>query len=136
MAPFGDGRMDQGAAFFYGSLLLELSFDKRLSAVDGPLNPLHGIMPSPSTLWVLQQSILPPDQTPALIQPVFTPGAGAGRTTEPVSGFDFPIWNDIQALTSGNEHVFPNIFTGAEPQPEWQGMSSDWSWLFDDSNPF
>ena len=129
--------MDQGAAFFYGSLLLELSFDKRLSAVDGPLNPLHGIMPSPSTLWVLQQSILPPSHTPALISPVFEIAeSDSERAAEPVFSFDFPIWNDVQEVVPSDEPVLPDIFSGAEHQTELQCMSSDWSWLFDVRNPF
>lgn len=58
LAPFGDGRMDDGAAHFYGSFLLELSFDPGFATTDTrPASTLDmSFLPSPSMLWVLQQS--------------------------------------------------------------------------------
>lgn len=57
LAPYGDGRMDGGAGHFYGSFLLELSFDSGFSTVDHQVLS-ETFLPSPSTLWVLQQSFI------------------------------------------------------------------------------
>jgi hypothetical protein len=151
--------MDQGAAHFYGSLLLELSFDKGIPAGDGPHNPLYGVMPSPSTLWVLQQSIVPArgdipsralvpsnvslSDTPPSNQP--NPSGLDLSTTadipEPAFSFDFPMWGDLSqrssGLSAGETVNLQQIFAPAvEQQQEWQGMSTDWSWLFDNTSAF
>lgn len=59
LAPYGDRRMGLSAAHFYGSFLLEMSFDHEVQTVDSTTSPLAGIqnqpsIPSPSTLWVLE----------------------------------------------------------------------------------
>ena len=115
MAPHGDERMDYTPAYFYGSLLIELSFAREGDIFDKLAQPP---LPSPSNVWLLNRPSSSVE--PALDVPIQN---SLAESLAALANDDTPNCDESLLSILGNDHGMADLFGASSDLRAWPATS-------------